>query len=88
MMQSPSFLLGLILSTLYGAIFHLIVGGNPLRFLFFILMGWLGFWGAQWLADALQWSIVDIGELHLDAATFGSICAMVFGFWLIGKENS
>lgn len=87
-MHSPSFLLGLILSTLYGALFHVIVGGNPLRLLFYIIAAWIGFFGGQWLADVVQWSIVDIGELHVDAATLGSISAMLLGFWLIGKENS
>lgn len=87
-MHLPTLLLGLILSTLYGALFHLIVGGNPLRLLFFIIAAWLGFWGGQWLANALQWSLVDVGELHIDAATFGSICGMLISFWLVGKENS
>src|SRR5262249_27041139 len=42
-MPSPSVTFGFILATLYGALFHLVLGGNARQLALYLLAGWLGF---------------------------------------------
>ena len=62
-MTIPSFLIGLLISTLYGALFHIWRGGGLGRLFLFILLGWVGFWGGQVLGDVLGWAFLPLGPL-------------------------
>ena len=86
-MHTPTLLFGFILSTLYGALFHVVVGGNPLRLLLYIITACLGFWSGQFIAVNIHWSLFDVGALHLDIATLGSFCCLLLIFWLSGKGD-
>lgn len=81
-MVTPSLILGLILSTLYGAGFHLWKGGRWERLLLYLLLSWGGFWGGQLLASLLNWSFDRVGGLHVGAATLGSFLFLGVGYWL------
>ena len=81
-MTIPAFLLGLVLSTLYGAAFHLWKGGGVGRLLFYLALGWVGFWIGQWLANQLGWAFLSIGPLHLGLATLVSLVFLFSGYWL------
>ncbi len=78
----PTLLLGLIISTLYGAIFHLWRGGNAGRLLLYLLLSWIGFWVGQLLANLLNLSFDVLGQLHLLFATLGSLAFLGIGYWL------
>jgi hypothetical protein len=77
MILSPSFTLGVLLATLYGAIAHLILGGNGRRLLFFIAASWIGFAIGQGAGRVLQIRILAIGPTSLLPATLGSLIALV-----------
>ncbi|MCJ7724422.1 MAG: hypothetical protein MUP03_09840 [Anaerolineales bacterium] len=81
-MTFPSFFLGLLISTLYGALFHLIRGGGLGRLLFYLILAWIGFWGGHLLADWLGWSFGMLGPLNLGLATILSLIVLVVGYWL------
>ncbi len=81
-MNLPALLFGALLSTLYGAIFHLILGGRAGRLLLFLILGWAGFWAGQLLGVALHWTLGSIGPLHLALASAGSVIFLLLGFWL------
>jgi uncharacterized membrane protein YeaQ/YmgE (transglycosylase-associated protein family) len=81
-MSIPTLFLGLILSTLYGAIFHLWRGGNAGRLLLYLLLSWIGFWIGQLVGNLLNVSFDTIGQLHLVTATLGSLIFLAIGFWL------
>ncbi len=81
-MSLPTLFLGLILSTLYGAIFHLWRGGNAGRLLLYLLLSWIGFWIGQLAANILNVSFDILGQLHLVFATLGSLIFLAIGFWL------
>ncbi len=81
-MFNPTLFIGLILSTLYGAGFHLWRGGNTGRLVLYILLAWIGFWLGQFLANYFSLSFDKVGELHLLMATIGSIIFLVVGYWL------
>ncbi len=81
-MTTPALLLGFIISTLYGLGFHLLRGGRAGRLLVYLIMGWIGFWLGQAIADQLDWSFASVGPLHLGLATIGSLGFLILGHWL------
>lgn len=81
-MTIPALLFGFILSTLYGAVFHLWRGGGAGRLLYYLLLGWSGFWIGQIAAAQLGWKFLSLGPLHLGFATLLSIFFLLLGYWL------
>jgi uncharacterized membrane protein YeaQ/YmgE (transglycosylase-associated protein family) len=81
-MSLPALFLGLILSTLYGALFHLWRGGNAGRLLLYLVLAWIGFWLGHLVGNLLNVSFDTLGQLHLLFATFGSIIFLGIGYWL------
>jgi hypothetical protein len=81
-MNTPSILLGIILSTLYGSGFHLWRGGNLGRLILYMILGWAGFWIGQALATSLGWNFLSLGPLHLGMATLLSFIFLGLGYWL------
>ena len=81
-MSIPTLILGLILSTLYGALFHLWRGGSAGRLLLYLLLAWIGFWVGQFIGNLLNISIDTLGQLHIVTATLGSLVLLFLGYWL------
>jgi hypothetical protein len=81
-MTLPAFLFGFLLSSLYGAAFHLWVGGNAGRLLLYILLSWSGFWIGQFAANYLNWTFLSLGPLHVGMATLCSFLFLGLGYWL------
>jgi hypothetical protein len=81
-MTLPAILLGLLISTLYGALFHLWRGGGFGRLILYLFLAWLGFWSGQALASSLGWTFLSIGQLHLGMATITCFLFLFVGYWL------
>jgi hypothetical protein len=81
-MSIPGIFLGLILSTLYGALFHLWRGGNAGHLLLYLVLAWLGFWLGHLAGNFLNSSFDMLGQLHLLFASLGSIIMLGIGYWL------
>ena len=81
-MTIPTLFLGLILSTLYGALFHLWRGGNAGRLLLYLILSWIGFWLGQIIGDLLNITFDNFGQLHIVLATLGSLIFLAIGYWL------
>lgn len=81
-MSLPAFLLGLLLSTLYGAGFHLWRGGGAGKLLLYMALAWIGFWLGDGLAELMGWNILKVGPLHVGPATLLAFVALFFGAWL------
>jgi len=81
-MSIPGLFLGLVLSSLYGALFHLWRGGHAGRLLLYLILSWLGFWIGQFLGNLMNISFDIIGQLHVVSASLGSIIFLLVGYWL------
>lgn len=81
-MTFPALILGVLISTLLGAIFHFWRGGGAGRFLLYLFLAWIGFWLGHFLADYWALSIDKVGQLHIGFATLGSIISLGLGYWL------
>ena len=81
-MSIPGLFLGLVLSSLYGALFHLWRGGHAGRLLLYLILSWLGFWIGQFLGNLMNISFDIIGQLHVVSASLVSIIFLLVGYWL------
>lgn len=81
-MAPPTLLLGLIISILYGSLFHLWRGGGPGRLLYFLILSVLGFWIGHLLANYFSLSFDSLGQIHLGSASVGSLLFLLGGYWL------
>ena len=81
-MNLPAVLLGIVLSTLFGAIFHFWKGGSLRRLVFLLLLSWMGFWAGHLLGVSQHWSFFKIGVLYTGMGTVGSLVFLFVGNWL------
>ena len=78
-MPIPTIVLGVLLSTLYGAFYHLIRGGSLRRMLFFFVLAWAGFWLGDLLGWYMHWNFASAGILNAGMATVLSLAFLVVG---------
>jgi hypothetical protein len=81
-MTLPSIVLGIFISSLYGAIFHLWRGGDGGKLILYLLFSWIGFWLGQIVGDTVGILIGNLGPLHIGSATLGSLVILGIGYWL------
>ena len=74
--------LGFLLSTVYGAVFHLLVGGPPRKLLLYVLASWFGFALGHFVGDLLGIEALKLGAIHLLAASIGSWLALILSWFL------
>jgi hypothetical protein len=85
-MTTASYLLAFILSTLYGAGFHLWQGGGSRRLLLYLLTGWVGFAAGQFAGAITGFSLWSAGALHIVPASLGSLLALFLAHWLTTRN--
>ena len=81
-MTPQAFLLGVLVSTLIGALFHLWRGGKLSRLLLYLGLSWLGFWSGHLLAGELGWRFAAVGPLNLGMAVLVAVIILGIGYWL------
>jgi hypothetical protein len=81
-MTLPSIIFGIVISSLYGAIFHLYRGGGFGHLLLYLIMAWFGFWIGHLIGNNLGWTFLSLGPLNLGMATISAAIMMVLGYWL------
>jgi len=81
-MNLPILLLGFVISTLYGALFHFWKGGSILRMVLLLILSWIGFWVGHIVGGLLNISFWTVGILNAGMATVGSAVFLFVGYWL------
>jgi hypothetical protein len=76
-MPGPSVTLGFILATLYGATFHVLVGGRVRQLALYLMASWLGFSLGHIFGIIFSVNILNIGPLRTGAATLGACLALI-----------
>ena len=86
-MTLPAIAFGVVLSTLYGALFHLWRGGSLRKLAILILLSWGGFWAGQIAGAALNLTYGRVGTLLLGTATIGSLVTLFIGNWIFNQPE-
>ena len=81
-MTIPAIILGIIISTGLGSLFHLWRGGGAPKFLLYLVLSWIGFWGGHFVGNLINIDVGKIGPLHVLFACLGSLILLAFGYWL------
>ncbi len=88
-MQIQTIVFGFLLSSLFGALFHVWKGGKLWRLLIFLLLAWTGFWGGHFLGLRMGLEFFPVGPLNAGPAALLSLTLLFGGYWLIfGRVES
>lgn len=77
-MPDPIFTIAFIIATLYGAVFHVIMGGDARRLALFLLSGWIGFGLGHYLGRAFEIDVFNIGAIRMFSASLGALVLLIF----------
>jgi hypothetical protein len=77
MVLQPSLVLAFLLATIYGLAFYIVFGRGWLRLGLFWLIGVLGFFLGQGLANLVGLALFNIGEVNLVEGTIVSWLSLV-----------
>lgn len=80
-------ILGFILATLYGAGFHLIIGGKPRLIVVYLLASWLGFFFGHFVGNFFGIDTFKLGAVYLLTASLGSWLFLVVSWILTGRDQ-
>lgn len=86
-MTTPGYLLGFMLASLIGVIFHLLRGGHIGRLFLFLVLSWAGFWAGHFIGNYLGFGLGRIGVLNVGVAVLGNLIFLFVGSWLIKFEK-
>ena len=78
----PYILLTAVIGAIYGTLFHLWRGQNPVDLLIYVLTGIVGFGLGQALGDLIGLDLMRIGPIHFVEATIVSWASLFLIYWL------
>jgi hypothetical protein len=81
-MTFPTFLFAFLIALLYGALYHLIRGGDGGRLLLYLGLSVIGFVVGHLIGAWRGWMLIVVGSLNLGMETLGSLIFLVAGEWL------
>ncbi|HUS93614.1 MAG TPA: hypothetical protein VMZ24_00370 [Patescibacteria group bacterium] len=84
---ASGFVLGFLLATLYGAGFHLIMGGRPRKIILYLIASWLGFAVGHFAGGFFGIETLRLGAVNLLAASIGSWLALLISWFLSGRDE-
>lgn len=86
-MTVPSLLLGFLLASACGFVFHLIRGGRIPRLLLFLITAWVAFFLGHFLSEILKWNFMRVGTLNLFPALLSTLIGLIAASVLAGPET-
>lgn len=84
--SASGFVLGFLLASAYGAIFHLVFGGSIRRIFLYLAAAWAGFFIGQLAGDFLNFELLKLGKIHLVSASAGAWLMLLAAHWLAGQQ--
>ena len=86
-MTLPAIILGIVIASLVGSVFHLWRGGGLGRLVTYLALCQLGFWLGHWAGIRLGWEFWSVGPLRLGTAILGCLVILAVGYWLSLIQN-
>ncbi|MEE9507762.1 MAG: hypothetical protein V3V44_00610 [Anaerolineales bacterium] len=87
-MTIPSLLLGLLLASASGFLFHLIRGGRVSRLLLYLLTAWGAFFIGHLIGELLEWRFMRVGTLNLFPSLLATLIGLLAASVLAGPETA
>jgi O-antigen ligase len=86
-MTLQSILLGFVIATICGLLFHLIRGGAISRIGLYVVAAWIAFWAGQLLSMLTGWNWGRLGTLNLVPALAATFVGLFAASILIGSPG-
>jgi uncharacterized membrane protein YccC len=87
-MTLPSLLLGLLLASASGFLFHLIRGGRIPRLLLYLITAWGAFFIGHFISELLDWRLMRVGTINLFPALLATFIGLLAASVLAGPESA
>jgi hypothetical protein len=81
-MTFPAIIVSFFIATMLGSLLHLWRGGSLYRFVLYLVLSWIGFFGGHFIAEVLSIHFIDVGTIHLGLGLVGSLVLLGLGYWL------
>jgi hypothetical protein len=81
-MTLPAVLLGLLIASLYGLVYHVVRDGRLTRLLYYLGLSWAGFSIGILIGWWRGWTLLAAGALDIGLGTLGSLVFLGLGDWL------
>ena len=78
-MPLNTILFGVLLSTLYGGLYHLVRGGKTRKLLLFVALSWAGFWVGDTVGWLMNWTFAPVGMMNAGMGTIGAFLFLAVG---------
>ena len=85
-MTTQSALLGLLIASVCGLVYHLIRGGGLARIGLYLASAWVSFFLGHLVGGLLDWRALRVGPLNLLPALLATVIGLVAGDVLAGSE--
>lgn len=85
-MTLPSLLLGVLLASACGFLFHLIRGGRLPRLLLYLITSIGAFFIGHFISEILDWRLIRVGTLNLFPALLATVIGLIAASVLAGPE--
>jgi uncharacterized membrane protein YccC len=85
-MTIPSLLLGVLIASAIGSLFHLIRGGRIARLLLYLITALGAFFIGHFISELLDWHLMRVGTLNLFPALLATIIGLIAASILAGPE--
>jgi len=86
-MNAPAFLLGTIIATLCGLLFHVFRGGRASRMLLYIATAWVSFFAGHLASEWIPWRVLRFGSLNLFPSILATGIGLLTAEVLAGPEK-
>lgn len=87
-MTLQSVLLGFVIATACGLLFHLVRGGPISRIGLYLLAAWIAFWAGQLLSLLTGWTWGRLGTLNLVPALAATLLGLLAASVLAGSPGA
>jgi hypothetical protein len=87
-MTAPALIYSFLLATFLGSTFHFLKGGGGGRFLFLLILSWVGFIIGHLLGTAWEIHFLMIGPVSGGSGAAGSILFLIVGNWFSRLDQS
>jgi hypothetical protein len=82
-----SVLLGLLIASILGLLFHLIRGGGFGRLALYVATAWVSFFTGHVVGNWLDWRALRVGPLNLLPALLATVLGLIAASFLAGRER-
>ncbi len=85
-MTVPGALLGLVVSSVVGLLYHLVRGGGYKRLLLYVTCSWIAFFAGHWLGALIGWTSLRWGSLNMLPALFATVLVLILADIMAGPR--